>query len=161
MAPTQTAREFYQYCDAHEFIPEAILNDFKRRLEQEDNLVAFSVGLEKFQTDICPQCSAAGAYKWHFLGKLQHPECGWSWYVSPGTYMGEQFGSVFKTGMEFGAGIYSDSEKKGEKGAGCIGAIFGFVIGLSFRLPFAIVMSFIQSIVYLAQKKPEPTTQKN
>lgn len=154
MSLTKTAKEFYQYCNTHEFIPESVIEKFKTRLEQEDNLMVLSVGLEKFRDDRCPNCNATGLFKWHFLGKLKHPDCGWSWFVGPGAYTGAQLRSVFRTGMEIGAEIHSDAEKKGEKG-GCIGAFFGFFIGLGFRLPFALLMIPIQAIVSLSQSRPE------
>jgi len=115
--------------------------------------------LEKFHPASCPQCGATGVYKWHFLGQLKHPDCGWSWYVNPGEYAKKQLGASFRVGMNIAAEAYSDSERKGEKGAGCVGAIFGFFIGLFFRLPFSIAMFLVQPIAYFTQKKPESQTQ--
>lgn len=159
MAFTQTAKEFYHYCNTHEFIPPTVLEDFHERLEREDNLIVFSVGLEEFIMETCANCNTAGAYKWHFMGKLTHPDCGWFWYVNPGEYAKKQLGASFRAGMNIAAEAYSDAERKGEKGTGCVGAIFSFFIGLSFRLPFAIAMSLIQPIAYFTQKKPESQTR--
>lgn len=155
MALTQTEREFYEYCRNHEFIPAPILSGFTRRLEQEDNRIAISVGLDKFITDSCPNCNDSGAFKWHFMGKLRHPGCGWSWYVGPGTYAAAQLKAVFRTGMELGTEMGDDTDRRGEKG-GCLGAIMGFIMGIFFRLPFALAMIPIQTIASLSQKQSKP-----
>lgn len=161
MSLTPTEREFYLYCDTNEFIPQSVIENFRRRLERENNLIALSVGLEKFRSDACPNCNAVGAYKWHFLGKLSHPDCGWSWYVGPGAYTGAQLKAVFRTGMNLSAEAYGDAEKKGEKAGGCLGAVFSFILGICFRLPFALIMIPIQAIVSLSQNKPESQTKIN
>ncbi len=163
MSLTRTEREFFHYCDTHEFIPAEILGEFKERLEREENTVALSVGLEKFRTDICPNCSAAGEYKWHFLGKQNHPDCGWSWYISPGPYLVKQLGDVFKIGLEAASYGYDDVDKQTGKKGGCFGAIGGFVggmlISIAFRLPFALLMIPIQAVISLSQSKPEARGQ--
>lgn len=153
MALTKTQKELYDYCDKNDFVSADTIEEFKKRLEEEGNVKTLSYALEKFVSDICPNCNVPGAFKWHFLGKLTHPACGWSWYAAPGTYIGAQFKGVFRTGMEIGGDMLADSERKGEKG-GCLGAIFGFIMGVCFRLPFALLMMPIQAIVSLCQKKP-------
>ena len=153
MGLTATQREVYAYCDKNDFVSADTIEEFKRRLEEENSVKTLSYALEKFVTGVCPKCGGAGAFKWHFLGKLRHPNCGWSWYVSPGTYIGAQLKGIFRTGMEIGGDVLADSEGKGESG-GCLGAVFGFIMGVCFRLPFALLMMPIQAIVSLCQKKP-------
>jgi len=154
MGLTQTQKELYDYRDKNDFIDETTVNSFKQRLEAEGNPNSLSYALEKFISQACPNCGTSGAYKWHFLGQLNHPGCGWSWYVGPGAYIVAQLKGVFRTGAEIGGDILVDSEKKGESG-GCIGAMFGFIFGVCFRLPFALIMIPIQAIVSLAQTKPQ------
>ncbi|MCK5257292.1 MAG: hypothetical protein KAQ81_14770 [Deltaproteobacteria bacterium] len=153
MGLTATQKEVYAYCDKNDFVSADTIKEFKKRLEEEGNAKTLSYALDKLVTGACPNCNAAGAFKWHFLGKLSHPVCGSSWYVAPGTYMGRQMKGVFRTGIEIGGNIFEDSEKKGESG-GCLGATFGFILGVCFRLPFALLMMPIQAIVSLCQKKP-------
>ena len=102
--------------------------------------------------DNCPACNAAGAFKWDFLGKLTHPACNRSWYVSPGTYAAKSIKDIFRTGFELGGEAGFKEDKKGESG-GIFGFIFGFVIGVSFRAPFAAILIPIQAVVSLSQKK--------
>jgi len=153
MGLTQTQSKFNSYCDSHDYISESVLEEFKNKLEAEGNQRTFLFGLEKFMPNTCPKCGTNGAFKWHFLGKLKHPDCGWSWYMGPGTYIGSQMKAVFRAGFEIGAEMSDDAEKKGEKGI--LEAIFGFLCGVSIRLPFALLMIPIQAVVSLAQQKPE------
>lgn len=152
MAFTSTQRELYKYCDNNDFISSEMIEDFRQRLNQEGNLRTLSWTLEKFVKDTpCPKCNASGAFKHHFLGKLTHPACSCSWYVTPGTYIGTQLKSVFRAGRDIGGDMSLDAEKKGEKGYAEM--FFGFLMGVAIRLPFAVLMIPIQSIVSLAQKK--------
>jgi hypothetical protein len=150
---SRTQRELYEYCDKNDFVTAGTIEEFRRRLEQENNIQTLSFALEKFINDTCPNCSATGAFKYHFMGKLRHPHCGWSWYVDPGTYIASQFKAVFRTGAELGGDMIADAEKRGERGCG--GAIVGFILGAIIRLPFALVMIPIQLIFSLSQRKPE------
>jgi hypothetical protein len=153
MGLTQTEREVISYCNSHDFISESILNKLGMKLEQEGNLAFLNIAMEKFREDSCPKCGVDGAFKWHFLGRLKHPDCGWAWYVGPGTYIGKQLKAVLLTGMGIGGQVTEDAEKKGERG--CLGAIFGFILGIIIRLPFALLMIPIQAIISIAQRKPE------
>lgn len=159
MALTPIAKEFWKYCDTHDFISLQIFNDFKNKLEQENNKVAFEVGLEKFLQGSCPNCNTPGAYKWHFMGKLKHPDCGWTWYLGPGKYVAEQLKAVFRAGFGLGSDMH-EPDKKGE-GGGCLGAIFGFILGFFVRLPFALLMIPIQAVVSLTQQKPDKKESSN
>lgn len=153
MALTNTEREVYDYCDKNDFVSADTIEEFKKRLEEEGNLYTLKYALEKFIDEACPKCGRTGAFKWHFLGKLNHPDCGWNWYADPGTYIVQQLKGVFRTGAEIGGEMIADSEKKGERG-GCLEMIFGFILGVCFRLPFALLMMPIQAIVSLSQKNP-------
>lgn len=35
----------------------------------------------------CPKCGVQGVFRWGFLGKLSHPDCGASWHVGPLEYV--------------------------------------------------------------------------
>lgn len=153
MSLTQTEREFYSYCDSNDFVSADKIEEFRHKLEREGNVNTFSLALEKFTEGSCPNCSATGAFKWHFLGNLRHPNCGYAWYVEPGSYIGAQLRGVVHTGMSAGAGM-SDQEKE-SKAAGCMAGLLGFMFGAIFRLVFAVVMIPIQAIFSLTQKKPE------
>lgn len=155
---TDMERQVVDYCNNNDFVSAATIEDFREKLKQEDNLGTLAFALEKFVGTACPKCNEPGSFKWHFLGKLIHPDCGWSWYVGPGKYIVKQLKAVFVAGVGAGAGM-TEPDKRGESG-GFIGAIFGFFMGVAFRLPFALLMIPIQAIVSLVQKKPD-TTQSN
>lgn len=154
MGLTQTQSNFYSYCDSHDYISESVLEEFRNKLEAEGNQHTLLFGLKKFVSDFCPKCGANGAFKFHFLGKLKHPDCGFSWYVDPGSYIGKQLKAVVSSGVEASFEMGDSTERRGEK-AGCLTAIFGFLCGVSIRLPFALLMIPIQAVVSLTQQKPE------
>jgi hypothetical protein len=154
LSPTQM--EVYRYCERSDFISPATIESFKQKLMQENpkHIGTLSYALAKFMDAKCPKCNVAGAYKFHFMGNLKHnPGCGWSWYVSPGTYSATQLGKVFHAGISAGGEMMSEAEKKGERG-GCLYAVFGFIFVSIFRLIFAVLMIPIQTVVSLAQRKP-------
>jgi len=151
MAFTDTEKEFLAYCERNEFIPSAKLEEYRNKLLQENNLSTYSYALRNFRIENCPKCNSSGAYKWHFLGKLNHSQCGKSWYVKPGTYIGAQLKAVFRTGAEMGGDMAENAAKKGQKGTA--EAIFGFLMGAAVRFPFAVLMIPIQAAVSLSQKK--------
>jgi hypothetical protein len=157
MSLTKTQLEIYQYFATHDFVPPDLIASFKERLENDNpaNGKTLSYAMEDFLDETCPSCKTAGAYKFHFMGKLKHtPGCEWSWYIGPGTYASTQLRKSLRAGMSMGGDIMSDAEKKGERG-GCIYAIFGLIFGTLFRLVFAILMIPIQAIVTLTQSKPD------
>src|SRR5689334_8653262 len=127
MSLTQTEREVFDYCRHHEFVSSATLEHFVERLNAEDNLQTLSFALEKFRDQTCPNCNAAGAYKWHFMGQHRHPDCGFSWYISPSAYTAEQFKGVFRSGMSAAAYESRDADQKGDKAGGCLYAIISFM----------------------------------
>ncbi len=147
MAYTQTEREVADYCNNNEFISMKVFDEFKSRLERENNFSTFSYHLEKFAKSTCPKCNTQGFFKWHFLGKLKHPEGGFEWYTNPGVYIVKQLKDIFKMG--------GDIAVSGDDNPGCSGFIIGFLIAIFFRLPFTLILIPIQAIVSLTQKKPE------
>jgi SH3 domain-containing protein len=153
MAFTPTQKELHDLCDRNEFISKEEMASFMKRLEAEGNAYSFKFALEKFLLIDCPKCRASGAFKWHFLGKLSHPDCGRSWFVGPGEYIVAQLKAVFRTGGEIAGSAISDAEKKGE--SGFAGMIFGFLMGVMIRLPFAIMMIPIQAVVSLCQSNKD------
>lgn len=154
MAFKKTKMEFYNY-HTHEFVSDSVIADFRNKLEQDANLQSLSYDLKKFRYTTCPKCNGSGAFKWHLFGKLKHSDCGWSWYVGPGTYILAQFKAAFRTGVKIGGALLDSTEEKGKK-VGCSAATAGFVLWFCIRLPYAlIIMVPIQTILYLTQKKPE------
>lgn len=152
MGLTKTKRAFYDLRQRNDFISVDTLQNFERDLSEEGNSLTFSVGLKEFIMTSCVKCNAPGAFKWHFLGKLRHPDCGWTWYVSPGSYLAGQFRGAFRAGLEAGGDAGADAEKKGKKGYA--ETIFTFLFVSFFRLAFGLLMTPVQVIVSLAQSKP-------
>lgn len=130
-----------------------MIRRFGEDLERDGNSQTLGFALEPFIQYVCPKCGSEGMYKWHFLGELRHPDCGWSWYAAVGTYIQRQLGSVFRAGLHTGGGMMDELEKKGESG-GCLYAIVGFLFGSLFRLVFALLMIPVQAVVSLMQAKP-------
>ncbi len=152
MAMTAKESQVFEYCEQSDFLSLERHREFQVALNAEGNAGTLSFATRGFVASSCPQCSEAGLFKHHFLGRLVHrPGCGRSWHVSPLIYMGIQLKSCFHTGLEMGYGMAEDDEKKGK--GGCLSTIFGFIFGLLLRLPFAILMIPIQTIVYFLQKK--------
>jgi hypothetical protein len=152
MGFTQKQKEVHTYCDQHDFIPGEVVEQFTRELEADGNLQTLAFALEDFLEGSCKKCTTVGMFKWHFLGRLQHPACNYSWYVTPGTYVGEQLRRSIRAGMDMGADMHEDTKKKGEPG-GWLVAILGFVVGTAFRLTFAIISIPAQLIFSLSQPK--------
>jgi hypothetical protein len=150
MEATATQKELWSYLSSNEFISKEKIEDFQQRLTKEGKLPSLNYALKTFIPAECPKCNASGAFKWHFLGKLSHPACTASWYVAPGTYVGKQIKAVFSTGGEMAGEMTSKAKGTGE---GIIGMLMGFIMGVSFRLPFAVLMLPIQAVVSLSQKK--------
>lgn len=151
MGLTATEKGVFTYFQNNDFVSLEVIDTFRNKLKEEGNSGILLLAIEKFVKEACPKCGTSGFYKHHFLGKLTHPDCGCSWYMSPGTYIGTQLKSVFRAGRDIGGDMAMDAEKKGEKGI--FEMLFGFIMGAAFRLPFAVIMIPIQSIVSLSQKK--------
>jgi hypothetical protein len=160
MSLTNAQRKVYDFCSKNEFVSSQTIEEFSGELNAEGKISTLSFALEKHRSAVCPKCSAAGAFKWHFMGKHMHPECGFSWYISPGAYAADQFKGVFRSGMSAGASMSAEADKKGDKAGGYVGAIFGFFIVAVYRLVFGVVMIPIQAIFSLTQGKPEPSEKQ-
>ena len=152
MGLTVAQKEVYDYCDKNDFVSPEAIETFKKRLQVEGNVNTLAYALEKFEAAQCPACNAKGAYKWRFLGKLAHPTCKVSWYVSPGTYIVRSLKAVFRAGVGAGGEMGFAKDKKGESG-GWFGFLFGFLFGIIFRGIFAVITIPIQAAVSLSQKK--------
>lgn len=151
---TPKENEFFELCEKTNFISTETLARFKQELEREGNLSMLLACLDQyhFVSETCVKCHGTGVFKWGFLGKLAHPDCGWAWYVTPGMYIQEQLKEVFRSGFGAAGDARKDAKKKGE--SGIIVMILSFVFGVFFRLVFAIIGIPIQIIVSLTQKKP-------
>jgi tetratricopeptide (TPR) repeat protein len=157
MSISATQKQFYDYCTNNEFLDSPTIEEFKQRLQAEGNVNTVAFSLEKFVTETCPNCRASGAFKWHFLGKLQHPHCRASWYVSPGIYISKQLRATFTAGRDFAG--QSSSKSKGIEGF-FLGLI-GFLLGVGFRIPITIAIIPIQAVVSLSQSKSaQPALEK-
>lgn len=155
MSFTSTQLEIYEYCRKADFISSAEIEKFWNRLDQDGHVSTLPTVLEKFLSYSCPNCRAHGAFKWHFLGKLRHPSCNFTWYVGPRTYAVEQLRAVFTLGTSFDATIGTTADKKGVKVVGYMGARFGFILIILLRLSCALLMITIQTPISLTQRKPE------
>ena len=144
MALTTTETALYDCCNSNDFIPLAKLQQFQEQLKAEGNLNTLIFALKKFIQGRCPNCQAQGAFKWHFLGALNHPDCGYSWYANPGSYSVKQL----KSSLYAGRAIAGHTLKEG-----WAIATLGFVVGVAFRLPLALMLIPIQAVVYLTNRK--------
>jgi hypothetical protein len=150
MDVTATQKELWSYCSANDFISKEKIADFQKRLTKEGKQNSLDYALEEFEPSICPKCNADGAYKWHFLGKHNHPACNVSWYVTPGKYIGRQIKASFRAGRDIGGEAASKESSTG----GSIGMmLFGFIIGFCFRLPYSVLLMPVQAVFSLTQKK--------
>lgn len=46
-----------------------------------------SHGGMSYHSSRCPKCGTEAAFRWGFLGKMHHPECGHRWYAGPLDYV--------------------------------------------------------------------------
>lgn len=132
-----------------EYISAATLEEWRQAIQAGGTRMPFVVW-EEFVPATCPGCAAEGIFRFHFLGRLRHPDCNTSWYLPPGTYSSIQLRAVFSAGMDAGVGMKSDSDRKGERGGWLVGAM-GFLFGSVTRLVFAVVMIPIQAVLSLSQ----------
>lgn len=142
---SETQKLFIDLCKTNDLIDEKVFNDFKTRLEQENNSRTTAFALENFVEETCPQCGSYGFYKSKAFGKLMHSACNISWYMSPGKYILHQIGWLLKSGS---------SPNKESEGQDIFAKIFGFLIPFIFRFPFAVLSIPIQIILSLVNSKP-------
>jgi hypothetical protein len=152
MAMTAAQKEAYALARSREYIPTPALESCRQRLLQDGNLQTFRFAFEDFEPAECPACGASGAFRFHFLGRLVHPDCATTWYVKPGTYASAQLKRAFRAGASAAGGMADQAETKG--GATAAG-VFGFIVGALFRSAVALVLIPIQALVSLNQKRPE------
>ncbi len=102
----------------------------------------------------CPKCEASDWFEWKFLGKLTDPICGHTWYADSGTYTVQQMRAVE---MSRRTVKYMNHGISGEGAwiAKILGGFLGMVLGMAFRLPFAVMMIPIQAVVRLSGTKAE------
>jgi len=129
-----------------------------QQLASEGNHSTFDYAFRKFLNDVCPNCGAEGYYRFHTFGSLHHPECNSSWYISPGKYTSIQLKKSFSAGGGFAGGAAYEDEKKGKK-QGFFEFILLFLLGLIFRLAFAIISIPIQIILFLFNRQSEDKTE--
>jgi len=94
---TDTIDRFKTICASADFIPVRTVEDYRfraqRELEALDSqarevlLSHFELGLRDFEVETCPGCGKQGYYRWGRLGQMNHPACGWTWYVSPSVFL--------------------------------------------------------------------------
>jgi hypothetical protein len=154
MSITRAEQAVCAYFNEHKFVELVVIQQFQRQLEAEDNLSTLGLAMESFVETTCPNCSTAGFARFHFLGRLVHPDCGWTWYATPGMYIGRQFSAAFETGMESAIDATNDSKSKAES---FFGGMFGFLVSATSRLMLAAVLIPIQAVLSLTQKKPAST----
>jgi hypothetical protein len=106
---------------------------------------------------LCPGCGDVDWFEWKFLGKLTDQVCGCSWYVGSGTYTRQQLRAVIQSGgkmaKDLTRGVAGEESLVGGLVGKLIGGFGGVVIGIAFRLPFAIIMVPIQAIVRISVSK--------
>lgn len=85
------------------------------------------------------------------MGKLKHPECGNSWYVSPKTYISRSFSE----GIRFGSEAARDKSGDGLLSLLkiIVSSVAGGIGGFTWTLTWGIVLFPIQAIISLSQKK--------
>jgi len=150
MAFSETEMAFYQLCSDSDFLSAKTVHDFQAKFQAEGKLTTMQLALEKFIPACCPSCKTEGIFKWYFLGKLKHPSCNMSWYVTPSTYILRQFKSVLFTGRNVAGYISQDN--------GWIVTLLGFVVGSLVRLPLVFIVVPVQAVVSLNQALPDSKT---
>lgn len=80
----------------HADVVRVVGDDLKLRIEWE-----YGGGIN-FLITSCPTCSASGAFRWRFLGRLTHSPCGTTWLVTSWEYLKHRLWRMTK-------GIYGGS----------------------------------------------------
>jgi hypothetical protein len=155
--PSSLESQWYAICDGSEFISKETVDRWLTSLYAAGSHVAAMIGLNNFTGHICPRCSAPGHFKIHFLGSLNHPECGWSGYMKTGSYIGHQIAQIFHTGVRAGGALKEEADKKPERSGNWIYAIFGFLVVAVFRAAAAVVLIPLHTVVALFQSGQAPT----
>jgi len=141
MSFTKLEEKTHAIFEEAEYVPSDVVYELGQALSEEDNEVTLSLILHKFERFECPRCGDEGAFRWHFLGELTHPECGWTGYVSFGHYLKRQVVSSWRVGTDLGGGMISGNDQN-DMTTVILGLFFflmGTMIGMCMRLPFAIL----------------------
>ena len=147
MKTTQTQKEVEDFFYANEYVSPSTIETFKEKLSKESGrkgLKTLSTALKDFANEQCPNCGVAGSYKWHFLGKLHHPDCGFFWYVRHKTYVKHWIKATLKAGVEMG----------GATRGGCLDALYNLFLTIVIGIPLVIVIVPIRVIVSIKQGRP-------
>src|ERR1035437_10231408 len=70
--PSPLESQWYQLCDASEFIPKETVDRCVAILNAAGSQVAAIIGLSDFTSHTCPHCGRSGHFRIHFLGGLRH-----------------------------------------------------------------------------------------
>lgn len=145
--------EIFDLYEHGDFVPAEKIAELTRRLlETERNTTWMSICRAKWIGSVCPQCGAQGDYRSRFLGKLRHPGCGCSWYMSPGRYLLHQMKLAFNAGGGAATSAASDAERRGGGGTGA--GIVAFILGGLARMVIGLCLVPIQAVVSLSQRGP-------
>ena len=101
----------------------------------------------------CPNCGDTDWFEWKFLGKLTDPICGYTWYAGSGMYTMRQIRAIFGMAKKMVKYLSHGASGEGAWIARVLGGFVGVVVGIAFRLPFAMIMIPIQAIVRLSTQK--------
>ena len=153
---TSLERAWYSLCDSNEFLSEEIVSQYITALTAEGNHAAVVVGLHNFSHTACRQCGKRGHFKIHFLGRITHPVCKRTYFMSTPGYIGHQLAQIVHTGARAGSSIKEDSDRKGDKAGGWMQGILTFLMVGAFRALAALVLIPLHSLV--AALEPEQTT---
>ncbi len=152
---SDTERAWFRLCDDSEFIPTATAREHWERLKNTGaNPTVYMIGLHPFYELSCPHCGATGHYKGRILGRVRHPECGFTWYVRPPHYIRKQLAAAFHSGVRLGGSAKDEAARKGDRVGGWMQGFLVFYFVAAFRLVFAIIVLIpIQTAVSLGQQK--------
>jgi hypothetical protein len=152
-------RAWYWLCDSSEFIALEIANQYTTALRAQGSTVAMVIGLSDFTDATCPRCGCRGQFKVHFLGRINHPACGWIGYMGTGSYIGHQLMQIMHSGYRAGGSMKNDADRKGDTSGGWVYGIFAFVAVAFYRALLAVVLIPVHMIVALSHpKETKPST---
>ena len=154
-------REFLELCERGDFIPFTWVDELEAAAQSGDyelHAIWDTAGAKHFVPGGCLVCGTTGMFRWHFLGRLHHPECGRRWLVTPGVYLKRQLTAIFKWSF---AGFTTGSD---DKSGGffmrlivrLVVVAFFLSLGLFVRLPLAIAIASMQALIsWLATRFPD------
>lgn len=149
---SELKKEILTYFHKKEYISDTEVIEIKNKLKEKKNLTLFYSLFNKYVYHACPNCKSTGFFKWHFWGKLVHPNCDWYWYSNPRAYIRRQFNRFFKMSIDLGVEAANISEKEGKNGV--VSGILGFIVGIILSIPIVLTIIPIQAILYFDQRIP-------